>query len=542
MLFSSYAFIFLFVPATMVGYYAIASRNKPAALAFLIAASLFFYASWRPLNVLIILPSIAINFALVCFILRTNDARPRAARIAFWAGIAFNIAFLGYFKYSTFLVSVANDVTGASLIWDRVILPLGISFITFQKIALLVDVRAGVVTEVNLRDYALFVLFFPQLIAGPIVHFRELMPQFAALDGKPRAEDFAVGLTLFFGGLFKKVVLADPLAILINPIWAAAAAGAHPALLQSWAASLGYLLQLYFDFSGYSDMAIGSARLFGIKLPANFDSPLKAPNVIEYWSRWHMTLTRFLTAYVFTPVTLALMRAHARSGRKQGRGRRMSARAFATTAAFPLMLTMFLSGLWHGAGYQFLVFGLLHGAALVVCHAWRTCKPARWPATGPRAEAAGLAGWAITFLFVLCAEIFFRAASVATGLRILAGMAGSTGLSLPPPLLLLAAQHLPPLGLHAATAWGTADFLALWLRIVISLAIVLLLPNSLELLAAYDPALGFTRRCCRHRTVAAPIRRLAWSPRPAWAVALSALTVMGVLSLGRLSDFLYWHF
>ena len=183
MLFSSYAFIFLFVPATMVGYYAIASRNKPAALAFLIAASLFFYASWRPLNVLIILPSIAINFALVCFILRTNDARPRAARIAFWAGIAFNIAFLGYFKYSTFLVSVANDVTGASLIWDRVILPLGISFITFQKIALLVDVRAGVVTEVNLRDYALFVLFFPQLIAGPIVHFRELMPQFAALDG-----------------------------------------------------------------------------------------------------------------------------------------------------------------------------------------------------------------------------------------------------------------------------------------------------------------------------------------------------------------------
>jgi len=542
MLFSSYAFIFLFVPATMVGYYAIASRNKPAALAFLIAASLFFYASWRPSNVLIILPSIAINFALVCFILRTNDVRPRAARIAFWAGIAFNIAFLGYFKYSTFLVSVANDVTGASLIWDRVILPLGISFITFQKIALLVDVRAGVVTEVNFRDYALFVLFFPQLIAGPIVHFRELMPQFAALDGKPRAEDFAVGLTLFFGGLFKKVVLADPLATLINPIWAEAAAGAHPALLQSWAASLGYLLQLYFDFSGYSDMAIGSARLFGIKLPPNFDSPLKAPNVIEYWSRWHMTLTRFLTAYVFTPVTLALMRARARSGRQQRRGRRMSAREFATTAAFPLMLTMFLSGLWHGAGYQFLVFGLLHGAALVVCHAWRTWKPDRWPATGPRAEAAGLAGWAITFLFVLCAEIFFRAASVATGLRILAGMAGSAGLSLPPRLLSLAAQHLPPLGLHAATAWGTADFLAVWLRIVISLAIVLLLPNSLELLAAYDPALGFTPRAVRHRTVAAPIRRLAWSPRPAWAVALSALTVMGVLCLGRLSDFIYWHF
>ena len=536
MLFSSYQFIFLFLPLVLAGYFAIGSWRSDAALAWLTICSLVFYAAWRAANLAILAPSVAINFALIRLILSKREAQPGLARIAFWFGIVFNLCFLGYFKYSGFVVEVVNDTTGASLLWGSIILPLGISFITFQKIALLVDVQAGAVTSVSLRDYALFVLFFPQLISGPIVHFRELMPQFAAARIRPHAEDAAVGLTLFFGGLFKKVALADPMAALVNPFWAEAAAGGHPALLQAWAAALGYMLQLYFDFSGYSDMAIGAARLFGIKLPPNFDSPLKAVNVIEYWSRWHMTLTRFLTSYVFTPLTYKLMRGRIDRGLAIKRRRRMTAATFATVVAYPTVLTMFLSGVWHGAGYQFLVFGLLHGAALTINHAWRAYKPAWWPASGPRALAASLAGWAVTFLFVVCAEVFFRASSVGSAGRVLAGMTGVHGVSLPAVLVPKAAPLLARLGVHVAGAdWGGNDFVQVWAWIASGLAIVLLLPNTLEMLAAYEPAFGFTPR-------AATAPRLRWAPSPAWAVAWSGVTVAGCLSLGRLSDFLYWHF
>jgi len=533
MLFNSYSFILLFVPITLGMYYAIGRAHRPASALWLIAASLFFYAWWRPFNVLLIAPSIAINYGIVRLLLRWGDRRPGASRAAFWGGILFNLGFLGYFKYSGFCLQMVHDITGASFVVRSIILPLGISFITFQKIALLVDVRAGRVTRVALRDYALFVLFFPQLIAGPIVHYRELMPQFAALDGLPRAENFAVGLTLFFTGLFKKVIFADPIAALIGPAWLQAAGGGHPAFFQAWAACLGYMLQLYFDFSGYSDMAIGLARLFGIKLPPNFNSPLKATNIIDYWARWHMTLTRFLTAYIFTPLTLSLTRKRAAQGLPIMGGRGTTLRAFGVLLAYPTMVTMGLAGVWHGAGYQFLVFGVLHGIALVTNHAWRLRRPHWWPAKG---RAAHLAGWALTFLFVICAEIFFRAASVSAGIGILRGMAGLSGLTLPMALL----PHAQALGLHAAGVWESGtDFVQLWGWIGAGLFVVLALPNTLELLAAYDPALGFKVRPAGHTRV---LRTLAWAPSFAWATGLSAVTAAGLLSLGRLSDFLYWHF
>ncbi len=540
MLFNSYQFILLFVPAVVGVYYALGPARRQAASFWLILASLFFYAWWRPFNVLLIAPSIGVNYGIVTLLLRLGDRRPALSRAAFWGGIAFNLAFLGYFKYSNFFLTVTNDIVGTSFVLGTIILPLGISFITFQKIALLVDVRAGRVMRVSLPDYALFVLFFPQLIAGPIVHFRELMPQFAASDGRARWDDFAVGLTLFFTGLFKKVIFADPVAALISPIWAQVAAGGHPALLQAWAAALGFMLQLYFDFSGYSDMAIGTARLFGVKLPFNFNSPLKATNIIDFWSRWHVTLTRFLTAYIFTPLTVALTRKRAERGLPVIAGRRTTFPAFFVVLAYPTMTTMVLAGVWHGAGYQFLVFGALHGVALVVNHAWRLRRPHWWPTTGAAALPAAFSGWVLTFLFVVVAEVFFRAASVGAGLGLLQGMTGANGVTLPMALFSHAGPLLARIGLPATGVWESGlEFVEVWSCILAGLFVVLALPNSLEMLAEHEPALGFKVRPAGHTRL---LRALSWSPSPVWAVGLSTVTALGLLSLGRLSDFLYWHF
>lgn len=540
MLFNSYEFILLFVPAVVAVYYALGPAHRQAALSWLIVASLFFYAWWRPFNVLLIAPSIGINYAIVRLLLRVDDRRPKLSAAAFGGGVAFNLAFLGYFKYRNFFLTVSNDVLDTSFVLDALILPLGISFITFQKIALLVDVRAGLVAKVRLRDYALFVLFFPPLIAGPIVHYRELMPQFAALDGRWRSEDFAVGLTLFFTGLFKKVVFADPIAVLINPTWAAVAVGGHPALLQAWAAALGYLLQLYFDFSGYSDMAIGAARLFGVKLPFNFNSPLKATSIIDFWSRWHITLTRFLTFYIFSPLTIALTRRRAAQRLPVVSGRTTTLTAFMVLLAWPTMVTMVLAGVWHGAGYQFLVFGALHGVALVVNHAWRLRRPRWWPSVGSSALIADLGCWALTFLFVVVAEVFFRATSLGAALALLRGMTGMNGVTLPMALIPHAAALLEWTGLHATGVWESgSEFVQVWGWIAAGLVVVLGMPNILEMLADHDPALGFKVRPNGRTRL---LRALTWSPVPGWAAGLSLITVLGLLSLGRLSDFLYWHF
>jgi alginate O-acetyltransferase complex protein AlgI len=539
MLFSSYQFILLFLPATVAIYYALGPARRPWALAWLIAASLFFYAWWRPLNVALIGPSILVNYAAVQALLRLGQDRPALSRAVFWAGIAFNLAFLGYFKYRNFALNVAHDLTGASFVIDTLILPLGISFITFQKIALLVDVRAERVKQVRLRDYAFFVLFFPPLIAGPIVHYRELVPQFAALDGRPRSEDFAVGLTLFFSGLFKKVIFADSIAVLIDPIWSHVAAGQSVGMPQAWAAALGYLLQLYFDFSGYSEMAIGAARLFGIKLPYNFDSPYKATSVIEYWTRWHVTLTRFLTAYIFNPLTLALSRKRAAHGLSMVAGRSTTLGAFVTLLAYPTMVTMLLAGLWHGAGYQFLIFGALYGVALVVNHAWRLWKPKEWPLI-----AGGLVNrlgaWALTFLVVAAAGVFFRAPSVEAALAVLNGAVGANGVTVPMAIAVRVNPILAQLGLHVTGIWeGGNSFVQLWTWIAVGFLVALGLPNILEILAAWQPALGYKVRKGDQTWL---VRALAWQPRMAWALGLSGVTAVGLLSLGRLSEFLYWHF
>ncbi len=315
MLFNSYAFIFGFLPVALAAFYLAGRYSRDLALLTLILVSIGFYAWWRPLNVALMAPSVLIIYGLARLLQRYNDVHPRLTRGLLLVGIAFNVAFLGYFKYLTFGETVINDAFSAGLVLSHVILPLGISFITFQKIAFLIDVQAGRVEHFSLRDFVLFVLFFPQLIAGPIVHYREMMPQFHAAPCRFRAEDTAVGISLFSFGLFKKVVLADPIATYVSPIYAATLAGGHPGLFASWMAALGFTLQVYFDFSGYTDMALGLAQFFGVRLPPNFNSPLQASNVVDFWLRWHMTLTRFLTAYIYNPLTLALTRRRAARGR-----------------------------------------------------------------------------------------------------------------------------------------------------------------------------------------------------------------------------------
>ena len=312
MLFNSYLFIFGYMPVVLAGFWLLGQRRRDWALIWLTLASLFFYAWWRPVNVLLIAPSIAINYGLSRALQRYGETRPVLARVVLLSGIAFNICFLGYFKYLTFLQGTINDAFGAGLILTHVILPLGISFITFQKIAFLIDVHAGRVTSFTFRDYALFVLFFPQLVAGPIVHYREMMPQFHAAPCRFDAENVAVGISLFFFGLAKKLVFADPLSRLIAPLYTQTT---PVTMIDAWIAALGFTLQIYFDFSGYSDMALGLARFFGIKLPVNFNSPLKASSMIDFWLRWHVSLTRFLTAYIYNPLTLALTR------RRQAKGK-----------------------------------------------------------------------------------------------------------------------------------------------------------------------------------------------------------------------------
>jgi alginate O-acetyltransferase complex protein AlgI len=535
LLFNSPIFIFAFLPIAVAVFYAISASNLARAFLWLIAASLFFYAWWRPFNVLLIAPSIALNYLAADFLIRRRESRPQMTRLVFWAGIVFNIGFIGYFKYIAFLATVSNDVFGTDFLIRSVALPLGVSFITFQKIALLVDARAGRVQQVGLRDYVLFVLFFPPLISGPIVHFRELMPQFKAMDGRWHWENAAAGLGLFFSGLFKKLVLADPIAVLINPIWSDAAGGGHPALTQAWAAALGYMVQLYFDFSGYSDMATGAARLFGIRLPTNFNSPLKAASIVDYWSRWHITLTRFLTAYIFSPITLAWSRRRLERGASGMAGRRTTIPAFLQLLFVPTIVTMLVSGLWHGAGYQFLIFGALHGAALVINHAWRLWQPKSWN----QKLGARFWAWPLTILCVIFFEVFFRASDIGSALRVIHGMLGANGVALPSMFATKLGGALSALGIGVgASDQGGRDFVQTWMLIALAWTIALAMPNTLEIFARLQPTLDFRLTAERERKV----RWLQWRPSFGWSFGMAAVALLGLMSLGHVSAFLYWQF
>jgi D-alanyl-lipoteichoic acid acyltransferase DltB (MBOAT superfamily) len=540
-LFNSFEFIVGFLPLALLGFFALGTLSRTWALHWLVIASLIFYASWRPMDVLIIVPAILCNFVLArALSWLSREQRGRAARAVLILGIGFNVAFLGYFKYTNFAIDIANDVLGKHLAFEAVVLPLGISFITFQKIAFLIDVHGKRVDKFSFPEYLLFVLFFPQLVAGPIVHYREMMPQFRNVACRPNAADLSAGVTLFAFGLFKKVVLADGIAPYVNSVYEHAASAPSVAFLPAWMAAVGFTLQIYFDFSGYTDMALGIARLFGIRLPPNFDSPLRASSIIDFWLRWHMTLTRFLTAYIYNPLALRATRQRlARYGAGSVTGINTPG-GWAQIIVGPVLVTMLISGVWHGAGYTFLLWGLLHGFYLAVNHGWRLARPRIWSAQTYRAIVVRPIGWLLTFGCVAASMVLFRSPDADTAARLFAGMCGLHGPGLSAETLANVPWDSEATGISAIPDWLEAlrpgAMMGGW--ILLLAGIVFALPNTLQMLRDYEPALGW-KAAGRNAGLEGVI---VWRASIIWACVIAPLAMYAVFRLGGPSEFLYWQF
>jgi D-alanyl-lipoteichoic acid acyltransferase DltB (MBOAT superfamily) len=511
MLFNSPVFLGLFLPLTLLGFFIAARLGRRPAVIWLVLASLVFYAWWNPAFLPLLLVSVAFNYASGRAIVRAQ-ARPRLQSALLVLAIAGNLGLLFYFKY---FAAVAQTLAAIGIGHgvDTIILPLGISFFTFTQIGYLIDLKQGTAEDHGPLNFALFVTFFPHLIAGPILHNREMLPQFARDETyRFSLSNLNVGLAIFTIGLFKKTVLADPLAVDVH---AGFDAPAGLGTFDTWRTVCTYSLQLYFDFSGYSDMAIGLARMFNMKFPINFDSPFKSQSVAEYWQRWHMTLTRYLTLYVFNPLALAVARWRVARGLKSTRSAQQSWGGFLSLIAFPTMTTMIICGIWHGAGVQFLIFGLLHGAYLTTNHLVRVVFPVSRAAPPPPAWRRGLrrvCNVALTYVAVLVALVFFRAPSLGGALTILGGMAGLHGDAIARPV---SAPTLLWTLLLYGVIWG--------------------LPNVQQLMASWEPAIGRPR---------APLSlpALGWRPDWRWAVALGAMLALGVVGMDGSSDFLYFQF
>jgi len=393
LLFNSYEYLIYFLPVAAIVYFAIGARAAWP-VRWLVAASLFFYGFWNPRYIPLIAASIVVNFAIGRRISRAASGRRWLA-----AGVAGNVAALGVFKYSDFILRSLAGTGLVPLVQWHLTLPLGISFFTFTQIAFLVDVSRRKAQEPSFDNYALFVSFFPHLLAGPIIHHSEMMPQFASPLNKRLAwENVARGLFLLSIGLAKKVLVADPLVPLVSAGFDHAhAIGATAA----WIAALAYALQIYFDFSGYTDMALGAALIFNIRLPINFDSPYRATDLRDFWHRWHITLSRFLREYLYIPL---------------GGNRRSEPRVLLN-----LLVTFVLGGLWHGAAWTFVCWGAVHGLGLCCLRVWSRAGYAL-----PR-----VAAWAVTFLFVTASWVFFRANSLDDAFAMLRAMAGRPAATIP---------------------------------------------------------------------------------------------------------------
>jgi alginate O-acetyltransferase complex protein AlgI len=547
MLFNSIEFLFVFLPLALIGFCSLGAMSRAWAIRWLILVSVVFYAWWRPVNVLIITPSIVINFILAKILLqlRLNDDQGslRASKLILVMGLMFNVVWLGIFKYTDFVLSSINDMFVTNVTLLHIILPLGISFITFQKIAFLVDVQAGRVRAFTFRDYCTFVLFFPQLVAGPIVHYREMMPQFQTAPCRFDKENVAVGLTLLMFGLFKKVVLADKIAPLVTPIYEHSAGGSHTSFVLAWIAAVGFTLQIYFDFSGYTDMALGLARFFGIRLPPNFNSPLRASCIIDFWLRWHMTLTRFLTAYIYNPLAVWITRRRLAKGKRGFVARNPTVGAFVSSLMVPTVITMFVSGLWHGAGYGFIVWGMLNGMYITINHGWRVISTKLWPDRSSYERVMKPAGSVVTFVLVSATMVFFRASSMLSATDLVKGMIGLNGIALPQDILarLAPLAHLfHRIGVVAEVSWNGHDFITTMMWICLLLVIALACPNTLQLLARYEPALGVNAQSYKARR--SWIAHIEWAPSLPWAIAVSTIAAIALFFIGGPSEFLYWKF
>ncbi len=528
MLFNSYPFLFLYLPVVFAAFFVIGRFSRPLAALWLFAASLFFYGWWNPAYVSLLIGSILFNFAMGSAISHAHQqggaARAKGLLIAAVGG---DLALLGYYKYANFFLASTNQLLGTGWHLQEVILPLGISFFTFTQIAFLVDAYRGEVKERNFIHYGLFVTYFPHLIAGPVLHHKEMMPQFAQPHTyRPHWENLSVGLSIFFIGLFKKTVLADGIAQYSTPVFDAAAAGQTLTLFEAWGGALAYTLQLYFDFSGYSDMAIGLSRLFGVRLPLNFHSPYKATSIVEFWRRWHMTLSRFLRDYLY----------FALGGNRKGRMRRY----------VNLMVTMLLGGLWHGAGWTFVIWGGLHGLYLCINHAWTHLAGRVLPDRFLTSRVAKLLAWTVTFTAVVVGWVFFRAASFDAAIAMLQGMAGLNGVAIPNALAARLGGAWPLLAGHGFTTYlgGGSQFIFTWSWTIVLLAIVVTMPNTQQIMRHFEPALQRYRAGAQSelRLLRRLYPALSWKPRIHWALVTGVIAASGVLAMSRVSEFLYFQF
>lgn len=444
----------------------------------------------------------------------------KTKKVVLIVGVVGNLGLLAYFKYANFFVYNFNALTGENIVLDQIILPLAISFFTFQQIAYLFDLYQGEAKEYDFLHYCLFVTFFPQLIAGPIVHHKEMLPQFARdTFYKLKAQHLAVGFTIFFMGLFKKVVVADGIAVHATPVFESAELGMALTFFEAWGAALAYTFQLYFDFSGYSDMAIGLARMFGVVLPANFFSPFKADNIIDFWRRWHMTLSRFFRDYLYIPL---------------GGNRKGTARSF-----FNIIITMLLGGLWHGAGWTFVFFGALHGFYLTVNHGWLWMQNKK----GHEPKSSSWLGRSmsriITFTAVTVSFVLFRAETMEGAKIVYEGMLGMNGVSFPYQLKALAEwmQALFPNSHIVAGALGNFGSPNGVLKLFALLVLVWCTPNTLEWLHREKPALGVEKQAVKNN-----IGGWAWRPSIIHLTCVLFMAIVAIMCIQKESEFLYFQF
>ncbi len=502
MLFNSPIFLFAFLPLTaLICFVVRAYLGREASLGFLVLASLFFYGWWNPAYLPLLIGLACFNFLLARVILNER-MKPGGGwkNVLVTFGVCVDLGALAYFKYTDFLISTTNAVTGTDWNLHHIVLPLAISFFTFQKVAYLVDAGRGHVEPHSFLEYCFFVMFFPQLIAGPIVHHHEIFSQ-TKKDRSFRFDrmNLVIGLTIFAIGLFKKVVLADNFAPLASSVFNQAGAGHEVSFLRAWEGMFAYTLQLYFDFSGYCDMAIGASRIFGIKLPLNFHSPYQATSIIDFWRRWHMTLSRFLRDYLYISL----------GGNRKGSARRY----------LNLFLTMAIGGLWHGAAWTFVFWGAMHGTMLIINHGWR----AIWKTPINSWWSRGIAR-AFTLLCVALAWVFFRAPSTEAALSIYSGLIAWT-------------PDVSGVALMRDIGW-----LVLWV------GLLWFVPNTQQWLARMRPAFDFSMRDLKADPLLVPVSAaswrqvFAWRPAPVQAVGLGIATAVSLLSLQRVSEFLYFQF
>lgn len=529
MLFNSYVFIFAFLPAVFIGFYWAGKYSHHLASLWLAAASLFFYGWWDARFVGLLLGSTVFNYGAAYLIgHRISRQTVKQAKLLLICTISANLILLSYFKYANFFIDNLNHLAGATLPIGETFLPLGISFFTFTQIAFLVDTYQGKVKECNFVHYTLFVTYFPHLIAGPVLHHKEMMPQFAKRDScHINWDNVTVGFTIFVLGLSKKVLIADSLADFSSPVFDAIKAGGQPMLFESWVGALAYTLQLYFDFSAYSDMAIGLSLMFNVRLPMNFNSPYKASSIIEFWRRWHMTLSRFLRDYLYIPL----------GGSRNGK----------TDRYLNLMVTMLLGGLWHGAGWTFVIWGGLHGFYLMVNHAWRGLKKHMGWEDGGRWSNLGAS--TLTFLAVVTGWVFFRADSFSSAIPMLYGMAGMNGVSLPISLGSQLGNYLPYqsivfFGILPLTKLSIAKAFA---TITVGLAITWGLPNVREMHQRYHPVYEDLQEESRisdaNTTLHSWFSRLCeWKPTRGYALVTGTLFTLAIFNLARVREFLYFQF